>query len=70
MNEKRLADRVLHAFELALEQGDVEIADHLNKALEMSLTRKAGGKMFEERREFSAACEAAQLRFQQMRERA
>ena len=46
----RLSDKVLVAFEAALEQEDVAIADLLSQALIMSLTRNAGGKDFVERR--------------------
>lgn len=42
MQERRLCDRVLHALELALEQRDIEIAEHLARALELSLTRYGG----------------------------
>jgi hypothetical protein len=49
----RLSDRVIDALELALEQNDVEIAQVLIKALELSMTRNAGGGEFVERRDFS-----------------
>jgi hypothetical protein len=50
---KRLSDRILFAFELAVEQGDVSIADHLMQAMETAMTRAAGGKDFVERRELA-----------------
>lgn len=46
----RLSDKILDAFEIALEQGDTVIAEDLSGALIMSLTRNAGGKDFTERR--------------------
>jgi hypothetical protein len=55
MTEKkynRLSDRILPALDLALEQKDAAIADLLGRALEMSMTRGAGGKNFVERRQF------------------
>ena len=49
----RLSDLVTQAMRLALDQKDVAIADILSRALEMSLTRNAGGRNFIERRELS-----------------
>lgn len=51
-SSKRLGDSILTALTLALEQKDAAIADLLGRALEMSLTRNAGGKDFTERRDF------------------
>jgi hypothetical protein len=50
---QRLSDLVTQAMRLALDQKDVAIADILSRALEMSLTRNAGGRDFLERREMS-----------------
>ena len=55
----RLSDLVLEAMHLALEQKDVAIADILSRALEMSLTRNAGGRNFIERRDLSKDVEKA-----------
>jgi len=55
--QKRLADPIFAALQLAVEQKDVAIADLLARALEMSMTRKAGGKDFVERREFTQEAE-------------
>ena len=52
-NNERLADRILMALDMAVEQEDVDIAEILGGALEMALTRGAGGKDFVERRDFS-----------------
>ena len=62
MSEKkyeRLSDTILKALTLALEQKDVAISDLLSRALEMAMTRGAGGKDFVERREFTAEVESA-----------
>lgn len=55
----RLSDKVLEALKLALEQKDLAIAEFLTRALEMAMTRGAGGAGFTERREFSGDVEAA-----------
>ena len=49
----RLSDRILPALQLAIEQKDIAIADLLRRAMEMSMTRGAGGADFIERRSFS-----------------
>jgi len=59
MEFKRLSDRILYALQMALEQKDLQVAEELNAALEESLTRKAGGKGFVERRDFTIEYEAA-----------
>jgi hypothetical protein len=56
---ERLSDRVLAALTVALEQKDIAISDLLRRALEMSMTRGAGGKDFTERREFADEVEKA-----------
>lgn len=57
-NKARLSDRILFALELALEQQDLETAEILTRALEMSMTRKTGGGEFVERREYPQSVEA------------
>jgi hypothetical protein len=52
-NYFRLSDKILEAFALSVEQKDVAISDLLARALEMAMTRGAGGPDFIERREFS-----------------
>ncbi|WP_029008451.1 hypothetical protein [Azospirillum halopraeferens] len=42
LDERRLGDRILHALELALEQEELEVCEHLARALEESLTRFGG----------------------------
>lgn len=66
---KRLSDRILFAFELAIEQEDMTIADHLMKAMENAMTRAAGGKEFTERREFAPEYEAAMSQYEELKAR-
>lgn len=56
-NRSRLSDRILFALDLALEQEDLEIAEILNRAMELSMTRHTGGGEFVERRDYPSAVE-------------
>lgn len=56
-NKSRLSDRILFALELAIQQEDIELAEILNSAMEMSMTRKTGGGDFVERRDYPMAVE-------------
>lgn len=56
---QRLSDLILEALTLSLEQKDVVISDILSRALEMSITRNAGGRDFIERRDLSKDVEFA-----------
>lgn len=67
MQFKRLSDRILYALQLSLDQKDLQISEHLNNALEESLTRKTGGKGFVERREFTAEYDAAMQKLNELR---
>jgi hypothetical protein len=58
-NKDRLSDRILYALELALEQKDLELSESLNNALELSMTRNAGGGEFFERRDYPRQIEEA-----------
>lgn len=58
-NFSRLSDRILDALELAISQKDVAIAETLSRALDLAMTRNAGGKDFVERRTFSGDVEKA-----------
>ena len=69
-NNERLGDRILLALTLALEQKDTAISDLLGRALEMSLTRGAGGKDFVERRDFTADVESSLLQLDTLRKAA
>ncbi len=53
LNERRLGDRILAALELALEQKHLDVAEHLTRALEETLTR-FGGPDAVDHRELSA----------------
>lgn len=65
---KRLSDRILFAFELAVEQGDIVIADYLMKALESSVTRSSGGSGFSERRELAPEYQVAISQYEELKE--
>lgn len=56
---QRLSDLILEAMSLSLSQKDVAISDILSRALEMSITRNAGGRDFIERRDLSGEVELA-----------
>lgn len=58
-NKIRLSDRILSALELALEQEDLKICEALSNALELSMTRNAGGGEFVERRDYPPEIERA-----------
>ncbi|MEA1938290.1 MAG: hypothetical protein U9N14_04285 [Pseudomonadota bacterium] len=53
-SQRRLSDKILSALEQALEDEDVEIAEIIQNALEMALTRQVGGVDFSERRDVSS----------------
>lgn len=63
----RLADRILFALQLAIEQKDLDIADPLARCLEMAMTRSAGGAGFVERRTFSDDAEKAFKQLSELR---
>lgn len=66
----RLSDRILSALELALDQDDLKIAELLTKALEMSMTRHAGGGEFIERRDYPPEIEIAMQKLSELRKQA
>ena len=66
-NYERLSDHILKALAFALVQKDLTIADILSSALEMSMTRAAGGKNFSERREFTSEVENVLNRLEALR---
>lgn len=49
--ERRLAERIQPALQMAVDQRDTLIARLLHDALELALTRRSGGLEFVERRE-------------------
>lgn len=64
---QRLSDRILDALNLAIEQEDLKTAEHLEKALELSMTRLAGGREFIERRDYPPEIEEAMENLQKLR---
>jgi hypothetical protein len=58
LNKNRLSDRILYALKLSVDQQDAILSDILVNALELSMTRNAGGKEFTERRTYSPEIEA------------
>ena len=65
----RLSDRILSALELAVEQGDIKIADYLTRAMELSMTRNTGGGEFIERRDYPPEIERAMDRLAALRDK-
>lgn len=64
---KRLSDRILFALELAVEQGDLGIADALVSAMEQAATRATGGKDFIERRELAPEYDAVLSQYDELK---
>lgn len=64
---QRLSDLIVKALALAIDQRDIVIADTLARALELSLTRNAGGAGFVERRGLSAEIEQAFKRLDELK---
>ncbi len=67
IKEDRLSDRILFSLELALDQGDVEIAEKLVVALDLSMTRNTGGGEFIERRDYPPEIETALERLDKLK---
>lgn len=63
----RLGDRILSAFELALEQGDLPIAELLLAALERTMTRNITGDGYVERRDYPPELEKAMIHMEELR---
>lgn len=65
---KRLSDRILFAFELALEQKDLKISEHLMAALEQSLNRTGpNGQQYTERRDTAPEYAAAREEYEELK---
>lgn len=62
LNKARLSDRILFALQLAIEQEDLQIAEELCSALDLSMTRNTGGGEFIERRNYPKEIENAMER--------
>ncbi|HRC26400.1 MAG TPA: hypothetical protein PKX87_03105, partial [Alphaproteobacteria bacterium] len=58
-DKARLSDRIFNALELSLAQKDVAVSELLVRALELSMTRSAGGSEFVERRDYPTEVEKA-----------
>ncbi len=67
---RRLSDKILDALELSLEQEDTDMADLLSRALDLALTRSAGGKDFQERRDYSERIENALISLDALKKQA
>lgn len=63
----RLSDKILDALKLAIKQEDVMIAEALNHAMELSMTRNTGGGEFIERREYPQEVEDAMIRLRSLK---
>lgn len=46
---RRLSDKILAAFDQACEQGQIGVAEHLVRALELALTREGGANRVDKR---------------------
>lgn len=68
-DKARLSDRIFIALELALEQKDIPVSELLVRALELSMTRSAGGSEFVERRDYPAEVEKAMKVLNELRGR-
>ena len=65
---RRLSDKILSAFNPACDRSELEVAEHLLRALEAALTRR-GGAGTDEKREDVLAVEVAFARLQSLRDR-
>jgi hypothetical protein len=55
---RRLSDKILAAFNQACDQRQIEVAEHLLRALELSLTRYGGKNSTDKRGELGPVVEA------------
>ncbi len=69
LNHHRMSDRILFALDMALKQEDVDIAEKLAHALDLSMTRNTGGGEFIERREYPEQIEDALNRFDELKKK-
>ena len=46
---RRISDKIIDAFEMACDKGDVEVAEGLHHILEMVLTRQGGAGVHDQR---------------------
>jgi hypothetical protein len=64
--QRRLSDKILAAFDQACERGELEVAELLVRALELTLTRTGGKHSVDERLELGPVVETY-ARLKQMR---
>jgi hypothetical protein len=64
---RRLSDKILSAFNQACDRGELEVAEHLARALEAALTRRGGADATENREDVEAV-EIAFVRLKALRE--
>jgi hypothetical protein len=65
---RRLSDKIISAFNQACDRGELEVAEHLARALEAALTRR-GGAGADEKRDDVEPVEVAFARLKALRER-
>ena len=68
-DDRRLGDRILAALLLALDQGELAIAEPLATALELALTR-VGGPTMQDKRGVPERLDEAYLRLDELRRKA
>ena len=56
--DRRLSDKILSAFDQACQRRELDVAELLVKALELTLTRSGGKGNVDKRREFGPVVEA------------
>jgi hypothetical protein len=66
LENRRLSDKILDAFDMACDQKDTEVADGLYKTLELVLTRIGGATVIDRRSNIAFIHEAA-ARLQKLR---
>jgi hypothetical protein len=64
--QRRLSDKILSAFDQACERGELDVAEMLVRALELTLTRAGGKDSVDERLELGPVVETY-ARLKQMR---
>ena len=67
VKKPRLSDKIAEALGLALDQELLDISEALMNALELAMTRNAGGSGFSERRDFPPEIEAIMDRYDELR---
>lgn len=68
LSKTRLSDRIFFALQLANDQKDIQTATILVSALDMAMTRNAGGGEFVERRDYPESFIQELDRFQKLKD--